>query len=193
MVVLPESPCTTVRDSLGLIRDTFAPIARRQNSHIALTAGRSNRSTLVLGPLDFGERAFNLSSDLLELRGLRVGFMRGKEGFVPEVARSLFLQGADVIAWLGDLGTGAERSIAVTRAMENRVYVAFANCSSSGMRGTALIASPDGRVLAETFPGGKQGVLAQASAAVSRIKQVTLGTDVYRDRLPSLYKELAAL
>lgn len=192
LVVLPESPCTTVRDSLGLIRDTFAPIARRQNSHIALTAGRSNRSTLVLGPLDFGERAFNLSSDLLELRGLRVGFMRGKEGFVPEVARSLFLQGADVIAWLGDLGTGMERSIAVTRAMENRVYVAFANCSSRDER-NSLIASPDGRVLAETFPGGKQGVLAQASAAVSRIKQVTLGTDVYRDRLPSLYKELAAL
>ncbi|HHW27044.1 MAG TPA: carbon-nitrogen hydrolase family protein [Firmicutes bacterium] len=190
LVILPDSACAAVRDSLSLIRNAFAPIARRFNAYIALTAGR-NQAALVLGPLDFGERAFTLSSDLLEVGALRVGFMRGKEGLVPEVARSLFLRGADVIAWLGDLGTGHERSIALTRAMENRVYVAFANCSSRDER-NSLIASPDGRILAETFPGTKQGILAQASAAVSRVKQVVWGTDVYRDRLPELYKEISS-
>lgn len=188
LVLLPESPCTAVRNASALIRDAFTPIARQFGAYIALTAGR-NPSTLVLGPLDFGERAFTSSSELLTLNGLRIGFMKGKEGMVPEVARSLFLQGADVIAWQGDLGSGHQRSLAVTRALENRAYVIFANCSSRDER-NSLIVSPDGRILAETFPGTKQGILAQVSAGVARVKQVTWGTDVFRDRLPHLYGEL---
>lgn len=189
LVLLPESPCTTVRNASNLIRDAFTPIARQYDAYVALTAGR-NPSTLVLGPLDFGERTLTSSSELLTVNGLKIGFMKGKEGLVPEVARALFLQGADVIAWQGDLGSGSERSVAVTRALENRAYVAFANCSAKDER-NSLIVSPDGHILAETFPATQQGILAQVSTGVSRVKQVTWGTDVFKDRLPHLYGELA--
>ncbi len=207
LVVLPEAPCTSVRDAPTLLLEALGPIADRLGIYLAATARRPRSMTVVSGPKGFARiygrepvgasgaqdplrKSLPGSGDLLEIGGgVRVGFMRGYAGFVPEVPRILFLKGADLIVWQADLGMGLEQNVALTRAIENRSYVALANCSSKDDSRNSLLVSPDGHVVAETFPGVNQAVVAQISASASRIKQLTWGTNVFTGRLPHLYQK----
>ena len=57
----------------------------------------------------------------------RVGLMVAAEAYVPEVARSLMLRGAEIILWCADdAGTPMMPIVARCRAEENRVFVACA-------------------------------------------------------------------
>jgi predicted amidohydrolase len=85
-----------------------------------------------------------------------------------------------------------EKQVAFTRAIENRVFVALANCASKSPERTSMIVSPGGRLLAETFPSSRQGIMAQISPAESRVKEIVPGTDAFRNRIPSLYGPLGS-
>lgn len=192
LIVFPEVPCGVLRDFGPHIQEAFRPLAVLTGAYVAVVShARPHNVTTVFDPKG-GVTAYSGPEDaLLDVHGVRVGFLRSRQAFVPETARTLFLKGADLLVWQADLGTGLERKFCMTRAFENRVYVAFANCSSKDPARSSLIVSPD-RVLAETFPSVRQAVMAQISPAVSRIKQLVRGTDVYRHRTPSLYGELAS-
>lgn len=192
LVVFPEVPCSVMREFASNVRDAFRPLAAMLGIHLAVVSyGRPHNSTTVFDPRG-GTKAYTGEGDeLVDISGTKVGFMRGRQAFVPEVARVLFLKGADVLVWQADLSTGLERKVCMTRAFENRAYVAFANCSSKDAARNSMIVGPD-RVLAETFPSCKQAVMAQVSPAVSRVKQLVRWTDVFRDRLPQLYGDLCA-
>lgn len=189
LIVFPEVPCSVMRDFGSHVRETLRPLAAVLGVHVAVAShARPHNVTTVFDPKG-NTIVFSGDEELLDIRGVKVGFMRGRQGFVPEVARTLFLKGADLIAWQADLGTGLERKVCVTRALENRLYVALANCSSEDSRRNSVIAGPD-RVLAETFPSCRQAVMAHVSAAASRVKTLVRGTDVFRDRTPELYEVL---
>ena len=192
LVVFPEVPCSILREFVEQVREAFRPQAAMLGIHIAVTSfGRPHSTTAVLDPRGGVSTFSGVGEDLLEVSGLKVGFLRGRQALVAEEARTLFLKGADLLVWQADMSTGLERKVCVTRAMENRVYVAFANCSSKDPNRNSMIVSPDGAVLAQTFPGVKQAVMAQLSPAISRLKQLVKGTDVFRDRIPALYQDLA--
>lgn len=186
LIVFPEVPCSVMRDFGSHVREALRPLAAMLGVHVAVVShARPHNATTVFDPRG-NSVVFAGDEDMLDIRGVKVGFMRGRQGFVPEVARTLFLKGADLIAWQADLGTGLERKVCVTRALENRVYVALANCSSEDPGRNSMIAGPD-RVLAETFPSCKQAVMTQVSAAASRSKRLVRGTDVFLNRKPELY------
>ncbi|HNO65508.1 MAG TPA: hypothetical protein PKK39_04115, partial [Tepidiformaceae bacterium] len=108
----------------------------------------------------------------------------GDEGLVPEVARSLMLAGADVIAWPAFQEQPLQGSIVRTRADENRVFVAAA------WAGGAMVAAPAGAPLAVTPAGSQAAMTAPVSLAASRSKDMAPGTNVVLNRQPQAYGAL---
>ena len=119
----------------------------------------------------------------------RVGLMVAAEGFVPEVARSLMLRGAEIILWCGDdPGTPMMHTVARCRAEENRIFVACAAAATPN--GATLIADPNGRILAQAIAGRELCVAAEVNRALTHIKQRAPGTDIVRNRQPATYGAL---
>lgn len=110
-----------------------------------------------------------------------VGLLCGEEAFVPEVARCLALEGADVLAWTTFEGHDMNERVARTRADESRVYVAAA------WPGGGLIASPDGALLTAVPAGLDIAMSASSHLALSRWKERAPGTHVIRGRTPEAY------
>ncbi|MBI5287708.1 MAG: carbon-nitrogen hydrolase family protein [Chloroflexi bacterium] len=115
----------------------------------------------------------------------RVGMMLSAEGYVPEVARSLMLRGAEIILWAGDDPSLSMLHVARTRAEENRVFVAAAAAPTPN--GATLIAEPNGRLLAVALEGRELAVGAEVNRAMAHIKERAPGTDVVRNRQPATY------
>jgi predicted amidohydrolase len=116
----------------------------------------------------------------------RVGLMVAAEGFVPEVARSLMLRGAEFMLWCGDdPGTPMMATIARCRAEENRVFVACAAAPTPN--GSTMIVDPNGRPIAQALQGRELAVAAEVNRALAHIKQRAPGTDIVRDRQPATY------
>ena len=118
----------------------------------------------------------------------RVGLMLSAEGYVPEVARSLMLRGAEIILWAGDDPSLSMLHAARTRAEENRVFVAAAAAPTAN--GATLIADPNGRVLAIALEARELAVGAEVNRALAHIKERAPGTDVVRNRQPATYGAL---
>lgn len=194
LVVFPEVPVTVMRDFDAPIREALLPVSSMMGIHIAVTLkGTARPVTAVFDPRGGVTIVGNGENPVIDMGGTRVGFLRGNQGFIPEEPRLLFLKGADVVVWQANSSTGRERGVAITRALENRVYVALSNCASKDPCRNSMVISPGGRVLAETFASTKQAVIAQVSPSEARVKQVVRGTNVFRDRLPSLYGPLASV
>ncbi len=115
----------------------------------------------------------------------RVGMMLAADGYVPEVARSLMLRGAEFILWCSDDPGIPMDIVARTRAEENRVFVACAGAPTAN--GAALIADPGGRLLAIALAGEELAVGAEVNRALAHLKERAPGTDVVRNRQPSTY------
>jgi predicted amidohydrolase len=115
----------------------------------------------------------------------KVGLMLAAEGYVPEVARSLMLRGAEILLWAGDDPRGAMLPFVRTRAEENRVFVVCAAAPTAS--GATAIVEPSGRLLAVALEGRDLAVGAEVNRALSHIKQRAPGSDVVRHRLPASY------
>ena len=127
----------------------------------------------------------------------RVGIMICYEIRFPEVARSMALRGADVIAlptnWPMESAILADQ-FTVVRAAENLVYLVVANRSDEerGMQflGSSSIVDTGGHVLAHA--GRKQGLITAAvDRDAARTKQISLREGVqlspWDDRRPASY------
>jgi predicted amidohydrolase len=121
----------------------------------------------------------------------RVGLMVAADAFVPEVARSLMLRGAEIILWASDNPGLSTLAVARTRAEENRVYIACSGAPTEN--GAAAICDPSGRVLAVALEGCELAVGAEVNAALSHIKERAPGTDVVRGRQPATYGIITAV
>ncbi len=116
----------------------------------------------------------------------RVGLMVAAEGFVPEVARSLMLRGAEFILWCGDdPGSPMMPIVARCRAEENRVFVACAAAPTAN--GATMVVDPSGRVLAQALEGRTLAVSAEVNRALAHSKQRAPGTDIVKHRQPATY------
>ncbi len=113
-----------------------------------------------------------------------VGLLCGDEGFVPEVARCLALEGAEILAWpLFEEHPMAER-VARTRSDENRVYTAAA------WPGGGMVVAPTGAPLTAVPAGSGLAMAAQVNRAMARWKDMAPSTHVIRDRVPEAYGPL---
>lgn len=113
-----------------------------------------------------------------------VGLLCGDEGFVPEVARVLMLEGADILAWPLFTADAMTERIARARSDENRVYAAAA------WPGGAEIVAPTGAPLTISPAGTGVAMAVQVNRALSRWKDMAPGTNALTDRVPAAYEAL---
>jgi predicted amidohydrolase len=133
--------------------------------------------------------------------GARLAVMLGADGYNPEVARCLMLQGADVILWPTRAALPSPdfslSQLARSRASENRVYLLVStpleerkDLSGKAYTGSSLIADPSGNVIAPALPDTAMAASAQILVSSSRNKQAAPSTDVVYNRRPETYGRL---
>jgi predicted amidohydrolase len=116
----------------------------------------------------------------------RVGILCGEEGYVPEVARILMLEGAEVLAWTHFADAPMTEQVARARSDENRVYTAVAGPE------TGIIVAPHGAPMTIAPRGSGLAMAAQVNPAMTRWKDMAPGTNALTDRIPEAYGVLTA-
>lgn len=161
----------------------------------ALTAdgilGRHRQTHLGVHALPAGSLRGEQASAVCETPWGTLGLMVGAEGFVPEVARCLMLEGADLIAWSAFEPPFPITTFARTRAEENRIFVVAGSVLTPS--GGAVIADPSGSVLASAPLDRPLTASSLLNPAWARWKERVPGTDVVLSRQPETYARLVAL
>jgi predicted amidohydrolase len=126
----------------------------------------------------------------------KVGVMICFDWYYPEAARTLSLQGADIIAHPSNLVLPHCPDSMVTRCLENRVLSVTANRIGSEARGgkdrltfigMSEVVSPRGLILHRAPPDGEELTVVEIEPADARIKALNAYNDLLRDRRPALY------
>lgn len=129
---------------------------------------------------------------VFETRYGRVGVMLNPEGLLPELPRTFMLQGADLIIWPSHSLPYPLRTIARSRADENKVFLALATpLEEESPPQTALI-NPAGGFLATALPDVEQGLAGQMALAFTRYKEMAPNTHVVFNRQPHIYGPLVS-
>jgi 5-aminopentanamidase len=157
----------------------------------------SYRKCHLFGALDRGMfRAGAALAPVVELDGVRLGLLICYDVEFPESVRLLALQGADLVAVPTALMEPFEvvaRTLIPARAVENQVFVAYANrCGREGALtycGLSCIVAPDGADLARAGPGEE---LIMADLDPERLRASRARNTYLADRRPELYRPLTA-
>ncbi len=155
------------------------------------------RKCHLFGTLDRGMfRAGRALAPLVELDGLKIGLLICYDVEFPESVRLLALQRADLVAVPTALMQPFEvvaRTLIPARAVENQVFVAYANrCGREGELaycGLSCVVGPDGIDLARAGPG-EELILADLDPA--RLEALRGQIPYLADRRPELYGPLTA-
>jgi predicted amidohydrolase len=129
--------------------------------------------------------------------GVPVGIMVCFDWIFPESARSLALGGAWVIAHAANLVLPFCQDALITRALENRVFIA--SCNRTGVEeritgqkyeftGRSRLVGPDGKILAEGPPDAPAVVTAEIDPRLAGDKKITHLNDAIRDRRTDQYR-----
>ena len=140
-----------------------------------------------------GDRSF----PVLDVGIARIGLMVCFDHLFPESARSLALQGADVIAHpanlvMPDLAQWTMR----VRALENGVFTATANRVGEESRtsetlvytGQSQVVGPDGEVLVRLSKDRAETAVVEIDIERARNKRITNHNDKLADRRPDQYR-----
>lgn len=127
-----------------------------------------------------------------------IGIMLCYDWRFPESARSLALDGADIIACPSNLVTDAWMKVMPARAIENKVFVAVANRAGSEtkdgetlvFKGRSALYDPWGEAIVQTGPYDDHVLIAEIEPADARDKRFNECNDIFRDRRPDLYGRL---
>jgi predicted amidohydrolase len=131
----------------------------------------------------------------------RVGMMICFDWCFPEVARSLALMGADVLAHPSNLvyPRNGQRAMLI-RSLENRVFTVTANRTGRDVRpigtlsftGRSQITDPRGEALIRSGPSAEEARAATCDLALARDKSLTRRTHLFHSRRPSFYRCVVA-
>ncbi len=130
--------------------------------------------------------------------GAKLGLMICFDWIFPEAARSLALQGAQILCHPANLVLPYGQEAMRTRCIENRVFAVTANRIGSERRGTicltftggSQIVSPTGEVLASASDRSESLRVIDVDIGVANDKNVSPNNDIFADRSPSLYGAL---
>ena len=134
---------------------------------------------------------------MIDLGIARIGMMVCFDHLFPESARSLALQGANIICHPANLVLPdlAQRTMTI-RALENGVFTATANRVGTEARtsetltytGQSQIIGPDGEVIARLSQTDVGVFVADIDIERARSKRITDWNDKLGDRRPDQYK-----
>jgi predicted amidohydrolase len=133
-----------------------------------------------------------------EVHGMRVGMMICFDWVFPEVARTLMLQGADVICHPANLVLTYCQGAMVVRCVENLLFAITANRHGTERRphgdlsftGQSQIVAPKGELLHQSPPDRDDLHILEVDLAGARDKRIATHNDIVRDRRPDYYGEL---
>ncbi len=117
----------------------------------------------------------------------RIGIMICYDRQVPEVARSLRVNGAEIIfnpSATNNYAHGWNTRLLQTRAYENKCFVVSVNHAVPRLCGRSLVANPSGRVDARLFPW-QQARVVELDLAAARTREKDVNT-----RRPEIYGDL---
>ena len=127
----------------------------------------------------------------------RIGMLLGPDGLYPESTRVLTLMGADIIVWAAAWQHADERRLlAVSKAVDNRIYLVCANRTDAPSPGGSFVIPPNGfphwDVNVNAAPSTRWGAVMPmfAEPAIARQKCMEPGVDLLRNRLPHTYGRL---
>ncbi len=152
------------------------------------------KEKLWFTPGDLGFKVFDVG-------GIRLGVMVCFDWLYPEAARSLALQGADIIAHPANLVLpGYAQKAMLARSYENRVFTITANRIGHEKRGDdrfkytgmSQIVSPRMEVLASAGPEEVVCKRAEVDVSEARDKSITEFNDALRDRRTEFYDILVS-
>lgn len=128
----------------------------------------------------------------------RVGVLICFDWRFPEAARSLALDGAEILAHPSNLVMPYCQQAMVTRALENRVHCVTANRVGEDRRpttrvrftGGSQIVTAGGEIVARASRQRPGIAVADLDPAAARVKRINRHNDLFRDRVPRLYGRL---
>ena len=135
----------------------------------------------------------------IEIRGAKVGVMICFDWVFPEVARSLALQGADLLCHPSNLVLRYCQETMLTRSLENSVYSITANRTGKEKRprgellftGQSQIVGPRGEIVASSNAYEESVVVYDIDLSHARNKLITENNDLFLDRRPAFYDPTA--
>ena len=148
--------------------------------------------------VDSGDLGFEVHQTHLGRIGLNICY----DGSFPESARTLALNGADVILLPTNWPTGAEafaEFLVNARGLENHVFSVAVNRvgKERGFRfiGRSRIVNPSGRTLALAGPDGEEIIFAEIDPSAARDKHITRvpgkhQINRFKDRRPQYYGKI---
>ena len=137
--------------------------------------------------------------DVHDIGTCRVGMMICFDWIFPEAARVLSLKGADLLCHPANLVLPFCQDAMVTRCLENGVYAVTANRMGTESRGEkelhftgkSQITGPDGTILCRAGGDSVETQVVEIDTTRSREKALNPFNDLFRDRKPEFYGELA--
>jgi len=127
----------------------------------------------------------------------KIGIMICFDWRFPETARSLALQGADIIAHPSNLVLPHCPQAMITRCLENRVYAITSDRVGSEKRvageplkfiGQSQVVDPDGTVLVRASEDREEVHVVEINLEKARNKQINGHNDLFADRREDLYR-----
>lgn len=141
---------------------------------------------------DRGDTGFKV----YEVRGAKVGILICFDWIFPEAARSLALEGAEIIAHPANLVLNFAQNAVVTRCIENRLFWILANRTGTeqeaetrfNFTGRSRIVSPSGKVITQSCSTANSLSIVEVDVKEADDKNVTPFNHLFRDRRVDLYK-----
>lgn len=138
----------------------------------------------------------DLPLEVHRVRGVRVGMMICIDWVFPEVARTLALQGTDLLVHPSNLVLDYCQRVMIGRCIENAIFAVTANRCGEDRRphgsvrftGKSQIVGPDGEVIARSASRREALVLCEIDPRRARDKRITPGNHLLRDRRPEFYR-----
>lgn len=130
----------------------------------------------------------------------KVGVMVCFDWIMPEMARSLALKGAGIIAHPANLVLPWGQEAMKLRSIENRVFSITANRIGTERRGTlnltftggSQIISPGGELLVSAGDRSESLKVIEIDVAEAQDKHVNSANDLFADRFPGLYSQITS-
>jgi len=140
-----------------------------------------------------------LKSHAIKLKNgntVKVGLMICFDWFFPETARTLALDGAQILLHCANLVMPYCPDAMVTRCLENRVFSVTCNrigsevreCKSLTYIGRSRIISPAGEVLGEADSFNNKVCVVEIDASIAENKQLNPMNNLFEDRRTDLYR-----
>lgn len=173
------------------------------NSSLLITPSGRTHTYRKIHLFDTEKKWFTPGSDspaVFEIEGsfgkVNIGMMICFDWFFPETARTLALQGAQIICHPSNLVLSYCQRAMFARAVENRVFTVTANRTGTENRGgnkleftgQSVMVSPKGKYLIEAGKNDEVVMTVDIDPLNALDKHVTGSNNIFEDRRKELYK-----